>query len=196
MALCFAHAAAGYLGYEAVRPAERHRPAWLAAAVVLANAPDLDFIPGFLVGHPAAFHRGVTHTVVAAVAVGLAVALGARVARHPRATALRIGAWAAAVYASHLLIDFFTADVRPPSGARFLWPFSDAYYISPVTPFPEIVIDPGSREGFLTSLLGSHALAVWGAELAGLLCVVAGVHALRLVWARADREVPELSEGQ
>ncbi len=194
MALCLAHAAAGYLGYEAVRPAERHRPGLLVAAVVLANAPDLDFIPGFLAGHPAAYHRGVTHTVVAVVAVGLAAALVARILRP--GTAVRTGAWVTAVYASHLLVDYFTADVRPPSGARFLWPFSDGYYIAPVTPFAEIVIDPGSRAGFLASLVEPHALAVWGGELAGLVCIVAGAHVLRLACARAGSDAREVSEGQ
>jgi hypothetical protein len=45
MALCLAHAAAGYLAYEAFRPAGPHRPWLLAGAVLLANAPDLDFLP-------------------------------------------------------------------------------------------------------------------------------------------------------
>ena len=50
MALCLAHATAGYLAYEALRPAGPHRPGLLAGAVLLANAPDLDFVPGLVVG--------------------------------------------------------------------------------------------------------------------------------------------------
>ena len=46
MALCLAHATAGYLAYEALRPAGPHRLDLLAGAVLLANAPDLDFLPG------------------------------------------------------------------------------------------------------------------------------------------------------
>ena len=72
MALCLAHATAGYLAYEALRPSGPHRPALLAGAVLMANAPDLDFLPGILVGAPAAYHRGVTHTAGALVVVSVA----------------------------------------------------------------------------------------------------------------------------
>ena len=84
MALCLAHAAAGYLAYEALRPAGRQRAGLLATAVLFANAPDLDFLHGLAVGDPTVFHRGATHTVVAAAlvtAVVLAVARRWRVAR-------------------------------------------------------------------------------------------------------------------
>ena len=80
MALCLSHTAAGYLAYEVIRPAGGHRPALLAAAVALANGPDLDFLPGLLLGHPMAYHRGVTHTVLAVAAVACLVALGVRIA--------------------------------------------------------------------------------------------------------------------
>jgi membrane-bound metal-dependent hydrolase YbcI (DUF457 family) len=182
MALCFAHTAAGYLAYEAVRPASAHRPGLLAAAVLLANGPDLDFVPGILLGHPGAFHRGITHTVLAVVVVAAAVALGARLAgrRGWRAAA----AWAGAVYASHLVLDFFTVDAVPPYGARFLWPFSDAYYLSPHTVLPEIVIDGRSVGGLAQSLITPRTYPVWGQEVALLVVVVAAVHAARAALAR------------
>jgi len=192
MALCFAHTAAGYLAYEAIRPATAHRPRLLAAAVLLANAPDLDFVPGLLSGHPGAYHRGVTHTVIAALAVAALVALGARLAGRPRPTWLGAGAWAGAVYASHLLLDFFTIDAVPPYGARFLWPFSSAYYLAPVTPLPEIIIDPTSAGGFARSLVAPHTGAIWAREVVLLALTVAAVHAARAGWARAAwRDAPE-----
>ena len=175
MALCCAHTAAGYLAYEAVRPAGPHRPGLLAAAVALANAAELDFVPGILLGHPGMFHRGVTHTVAAVVAVGCLVALVGPGGRR--------ALWASATYASHLLLDFFTIDRRPPYGGRFLWPFSDAYYLSPVTPLPEIVVDGSGRMAFFASLVGPHTAPVWAQEIALLVLVVAAVHALRAVIA-------------
>jgi membrane-bound metal-dependent hydrolase YbcI (DUF457 family) len=178
MALCFTHSAAGYLAYEAVRPAGGHRPGLLAAAVALANGPDLDFLPGVLLGHPAAYHRGVTHTVLAVVAVGGLVALGIRLAGWRRPLPGRAGLWAGAVYASHLLLDFFTVDSIPPHGARFLWPLSDAYWHAPVAPLPEIVIDPSGRTAFVLSLAGPRTATVWAFE-AGLLA--ATVLAVRVV---------------
>src|SRR5262245_10247384 len=129
MALCLAHATAGYLAYEALRPAGPHRPWLLAGAVLLANAPDLDFLPGLAVGDPNAFHRGMTHTIGAAALVATAVWVVARWrrARRPQWWA----AFAAAAYGSHLLVDWMTVDVIPPRGIQLLWPFSDRWLHAP-----------------------------------------------------------------
>src|SRR6266852_942101 len=183
MALCFSHTAAGYLAYEAVRPAGAHRPAWLAAAVALANAADLDFVPGIFLGRPGMFHRGVTHTVAAVAVVGALVALAGWLARRPPGHSGRVALWASATYASHLLLDFFTIDSRPPHGGRFLWPLSDAFYLSPVTPLSEIVVDGSGRAAFFASLVAPHTVPVWAEEITVLVLAVAAVHALRAVVA-------------
>src|SRR5579875_1342888 len=107
MALPVGHAAAGYLAYEAVRPAGRHRAGWLATALLLANAPDLDYLPGLLVGHPDAWHRGVTHSLAAARGLPGRLALGAALA-----------------WASHLLLDFVTQNALPPRGIPLFSPWS------------------------------------------------------------------------
>jgi membrane-bound metal-dependent hydrolase YbcI (DUF457 family) len=189
MALCFAHSTAGYLAYEAVRPAGAHRAGLLVAAVVLANAPDVDFLPGIVLGQPGAFHRGVTHTVAAVLVVA---ALSALVLR-ARPGWWRATLWATAVYTSHLLLDFFTVDRVAPYGARFLWPLSDAYWIAPVTLLPEIVIDPSGRTAFFASLVARHTAAVWAQELGVLVLAVGAVHALRaglprVAWRRVAEE--------
>jgi len=191
MALCFAHTAAGYLGYEAVRPAGPHRAGLFGAAVLLANGPDLDFLPGILVGQPAAYHRGVTHTLAALVAVGLAVWLLERFRGRPPAGP---AVWAAAVYASHLLLDFFTTNTRPPCGGRFLWPLSDQYYLSPVTPLQEIVIDPSGRVAFVRSLVQPHTAGVWAEEVAILACAVVAVHLARTLWAGVVAPMGEVAD--
>jgi membrane-bound metal-dependent hydrolase YbcI (DUF457 family) len=183
MALCFTHSAAGYLGYEAIRPEGAHRPMLLAAGILLANAPDFDFLPGMLAGHPGAYHRGVTHTILAVVAVGALVALGVRLAGSRR-LAGRAGLWAGAVYASHLLVDYFTIDSIAPHGGRFLWPLSDAYWYAPVTPFREIVVDPSGTGAFLASLTAPHTVGVWAFEIGVLLGTVGAVHAVR-AWQAA-----------
>jgi inner membrane protein len=192
MALCFSHTAAGYLGYEAVRPAGGHRPALLAAAVLLANGPDLDFLPGMLLGHPMAYHRGVTHTLGAAVVVGALVALGVRVSR--RGLPARAGLWAGAVYASHLLLDYLTRDSLPPYGGRFLWPLSHAYLQAPISLLPEVVVDGSGRGAFFASLLAPHTLMAWAREIGMLAITVATVHAVR-AWQGVGgwRDVPEES---
>ena len=192
MALCLTHGAAGYLAYEAARPAGPHRPVLLAAAVVLANAADLDFLPGVLLGRPAEFHRGISHTVLAAVVVAAGAALAVRSAGRPRPVWRRAGWWAGAVYGSHLLLDFFTTNVVPPHGARFLWPLTARYYIAPVTPLPEIVIDPSGRGAFLASLVAPPSWPVWAHELAVLVLAVGIVHVVRAWQPRpALCDVPE-----
>ena len=191
MALCFTHAAAGYLVYEAARPASRHSAGLLAGAVLLANAPDLDFVPGIVIGAPAIFHRGPTHTVLAALVVGL-VAAGIGWWRRPGGHGA--GWWAAfatAAYGSHLLVDFVTIDQIPPYGAPFLAPLSDRFFHADVQWFDEIVIDPHSRAGFIASLLTPTALAVWVQEVARLLLVVGAVGVVRLV---ARSRQPQFAE--
>jgi membrane-bound metal-dependent hydrolase YbcI (DUF457 family) len=193
MALCCAHTAAGYLAYEMVRPAGVERPKLLAAAVLLANAADLDFVPGVLLGHPAVYHRGMTHTVLAAVVVAALVALVVRVAGRRDASWVGAGMWAGTAYGSHLLLDFFTTDAVPPAGARFLWPFSDAYYLAPLTPLPEIIIDPTGRAAFLRSIVAPHTAAIWASQVSLLVVTVVGVRALRAWQARPawrDAEQP------
>lgn len=184
MALCFTHATAGYLAYEALRPAGAHRPGMLAAAVVASNAPDLDFLPGLVVGTPAVFHRGITHTVVAAMMVA---AIGWLVGRWRQPGGLS-GSFCAALvggaYALHLLVDWVTVDAVPPAGAQFLWPFSSHYQHAPVAAFREIVIDPSGRAAFVASLLGPSARGVWLAEVGQALAVV-GLLALVRALGRA-----------
>src|SRR5690349_9217002 len=182
MALCFAHAAAGYLVYEALRPAGAHRPGLLAAAVAVANAPDLDYLPGLVLGHPTAYHRGFTHTVgavavVAAVAAVVAWRLGT-------GRGSRAAGWAAALWTSHLVVDYFTVNVGPRSGARFLWPFSARYWIAPVPLLPELVVDEASRGRFFTSIFNAATVSNWLYELRLLVIVVVAVHALRALAAR------------
>jgi membrane-bound metal-dependent hydrolase YbcI (DUF457 family) len=191
MALCLTHAAAGYLVYEAARPAGRHRFGLLATAVVLANAPDLDFVPGLLTGVPGAFHRGPTHSIAAALLVAFAAAV---LAWCRRADGYGAGWWAgfaAAAYGGHLLVDFLTVDAVPPYGAPFLWPASARFFHAGSSWFGEIVIDPGSRLGFLRSLVTPVALVAWLQEILRFLLVVGGVAAVR---ALGRSRLPQFAE--
>jgi len=191
MALAFAHTTAGYLGYQLVRPPGPHRPALLLAAVALANGADLDFLPGLVIGRAGAYHRGMTHTLAAVLAVGTAVALGAGLAGRRRAVLVRAAAWAAAVYASHLVLEYLTVDALHPYGGRFLWPLSDAYYLAPTPVLDGVIIDSSGRAAFVASLLTPQALGVWGRELACLAATVALAHGLRR--EAPAGEVPEAS---
>jgi membrane-bound metal-dependent hydrolase YbcI (DUF457 family) len=191
MALCLAHATAGYLAYEALRPPGPHRLDLLAGAVVLANAPDLDFVPGLLLGRPDAFHRGVTHTLGAAVLVTLATWAIARWRR-----AERPGWWAAfaaAAYGSHLLVDWVTVDAVPPVGIQMLWPLSASWLHAPFNLLGEVIIDRSGRAAFVRSLLTPTALLAWAHEVGMAVVAVASVHVVRAIRAALAAPVADES---
>jgi membrane-bound metal-dependent hydrolase YbcI (DUF457 family) len=174
MALPIAHATAGYLLHRLDRRRTGFR-GWprALAFMAIANLPDADFLVGFVTGRPGAFHRGVSHTLLAAAVVGVVLGAFSRWRWGDRwlPASLAFGG----VYASHLLLDALTVDVRGPAGAQFLWPFSDAFLIAPVTIFHEIIIDGGSRLGFLRSVLAWQTVEVLAREAALALVAVAGL---------------------
>jgi inner membrane protein len=130
-----AHTLAGLAGFMLVRRhvAQPRRTWLLLASVVIANLADLDILPGLLLlGDPRAFHHQGTHSLIAAVMVGVSAAA---LTSLWRADGLRWGAWGGGVYLSHVFFDLLVNDPIPPFGAQVLWPLSAAYFISPVTPF-------------------------------------------------------------
>ena len=201
MALCLAHATAGYLAYEALRPAGPHRPWLLVGAVLVANAPDLDFLPGLAIGDADAYHRGVTHTLGAAVVAVAAAWLVARWcgggARGGGPSGAPRPAWwaalAGAAWTSHLLVDWMTVDAVAPAGIQLLWPLSDAWLHAPFDLLGEIIIDPSGRMAFLRSLLTPAALVAWTREVGIVVAVVAAVHAARAIVAAPGEPVADES---
>jgi membrane-bound metal-dependent hydrolase YbcI (DUF457 family) len=129
-----AHSLAG-LAVHFISPALRGRQRWLAGMVVvaLANLPDIDFIPGYLVGEPRAYHWGPTHSLLAALMAGVMAGTIAR--RHKQ----RFTPWfavAATAYASHVLLDLLLGPGAPQSvGLQVLWPFSAERFMAPVSLF-------------------------------------------------------------
>jgi membrane-bound metal-dependent hydrolase YbcI (DUF457 family) len=88
--------------------------------VLLANAADVDFLPGVITGNAVAFHHGVTHSFLFAIAVGLAVARSLRIdVRLALLTAV-----------SHPILDWLTgepgADVAT-YGVALCWPLPTRY---------------------------------------------------------------------
>jgi membrane-bound metal-dependent hydrolase YbcI (DUF457 family) len=96
---------------------------------ILGALPDFDLIAGQ--------HRGPSHSLTAAVIVGLVVcAVQASRQRtgavRARADAAFLGAASAAAYASHVLLDWLGTDTSYPIGIMALWPFSHRHYESAV----------------------------------------------------------------
>src|SRR5688572_10631819 len=133
MATPIGHSLAGLVGVAAAP--SRHVPPLLLLAVVMANAPDLDFIPGLVVGRPALYHQGATHSLGGAAIASLAGALVLGRFGVPFGAAFRV---AVIAYSSHLALDLVGPDRRPPYGIPLFWPLSDAHFISPVPLLPGV----------------------------------------------------------
>jgi len=120
--------------------------------VFLANAPDLDFLPGYLIGQPNVFHHGVTHTFGAAILVGAFLAfLFSRKKGRFWLYFLVIGG----AYYSHVFMDYLTEDHRLPAGVMMFWPFTSEYFQFPYSLFKNVVRSDIS-EGFFLSLFCWH----------------------------------------
>jgi membrane-bound metal-dependent hydrolase YbcI (DUF457 family) len=115
------------------KPQVAGRVAWVLggglaiACATVAVLPDLDVVFGR--------HRGVSHSLGAAVLTGV-VAWG--VASLWQAPRLRTAVTCGAAVASHVLLDWLAMDLTPPFGIMALWPLSTSYYISGADLFMEV----------------------------------------------------------
>ena len=119
MPLPILHSFAGYSLYRLAEPKKRKR-SWLIVivCVFIANLADLDFIPGFFVGQGTLFHRSFSHSIGAALFVGLSFAFISVVMA--RVSFGRIFLLCTGVYFSHALLDFLSG---PGAEIPILWPF-------------------------------------------------------------------------
>ena len=148
---------------------------WLAGAACAA-APDLDVV-GVWLGIPWGSmlgHRGITHSLAFAVALGAAVALAFR---GPQWRGRRLGLWLflALATASHGVLDGLN---RSGSGVAFFAPFDDTRYFLPWR------LTPGSPFGL--AFFSARGLAVFQAELLKIWLPVAALAAL--AWLLRARE--------
>ena len=106
--------------------------AYFLVIVLMANLPDIDYVPGVLVGEINAFHHYFTHTLgwIAAVAVASWLLL-----RKSSGAGWPVFIVLFAALASHLVADLLSADGNAPYGIMALWPFTDRFYISPSSIF-------------------------------------------------------------
>ena len=106
-------------------PGGRSRAEIATAALVLAAAalaPDLDLLVGD--------HRGISHSVGAALVAGAVAWIVSRRASWGLAVAL---AWA-----SHIALDWLSNDTRPPLGVMALWPMTSDYFKASIEIFPPV----------------------------------------------------------
>jgi membrane-bound metal-dependent hydrolase YbcI (DUF457 family) len=138
------------------------------AFAILGIAADLDLLAGA--------HRGPTHSMAAALLVGVAAWL---VVRGRNARAVRIATACALAYGSHVLLDWLGTDTSPPVGVPALWPISSAYFEAPWH-----IFDPISRRFSQPALFWMPNVVAVTRELLILVPIVA------LVWLARTRAHP------
>ena len=176
-------ACARLLGTRSAAPRWR----WYVFAVIAANAADFDFLPGLLVGNINEYHQGAAHSIGAAVVFGLLSPLFCRWLRQ-RPVPLAVAG--ALTYASHLLLDYFVDDRRPPFGIPVFWPVNGDHWISPFTVFSGVRhgVPGDSFAVFIGEVFSRHNVATLGMELLILGPVLAfSWYYTRSRWGRPPR---------
>jgi inner membrane protein len=151
------HSLMGLIIYHvSARPALSHRWQHIGLCLFAANAPDLDFIPGLLVGNPNLYHHGVSHSVGFAIlfAAGCSFVLVLLKSK----SMWRDSIIFFCLYTSHIILDWLSIDTRAPYGVPFCWPLSDVYYIAPFAFLPDIRRISFSNIDFIASLFSFHNL--------------------------------------
>ena len=95
--------------------------------IFIANVPDLDFVPGLLVGKPNLFHHGISHSVGMGAIFSLLLALLLNIGDTENLNKDFFLFFS--LYCSHLLLDYISYDTRPPLGIPIFWPLSNEYFI-------------------------------------------------------------------
>jgi membrane-bound metal-dependent hydrolase YbcI (DUF457 family) len=146
----------------------------LGVLILLANLPDLDFLPGWLDGDANQLHRSFTHSLTFAILISLVLSSVWRIAP---------GFWRSALlyftaYSSHLLIDFFSGIkigwTHTGYGMPLFWPWSKEFS-SP------LILTFGVRHKDFAALFSLDN--VWSCTYELLTCSIITVVAL-VLWQR------------
>jgi inner membrane protein len=126
----------------------RERVVYIVLFTALSLLPDADVIAFALdIPYEHAFgHRGASHSLIAALAIGALLLV------RPAPDRMKTAAFGAIVTASHGLLDALTDGGL---GVALFWPFTDARYFAPWRPIPVAPIGAG-----LVSSRGLYVMAV------------------------------------
>jgi inner membrane protein len=182
-------------GARGARAATGRRPApTILAGVLIAasNAPDLDFIPGLIVGEFGRFHRGATHSLLAASIIGLVVAwLATRLGwESPQ----RLGFLAGLAATTHVMLDMLSIDQAYRHGAEVFWPLYRDGVAFPLTVFVDLTHDP-TAPTFAQAVLHRHNAFVFVRETIIIAAAVATARIVSWMLARQRRRAADGSAG-
>lgn len=115
------HVLGGTAVYLAATNTQNRSRLTLAVTLLCSVLPDTDFVPGIIIGEPAVFHHGVSHSLLFAMFVGGLVFLILRRFNNTKIAVLN-GILASLAYAFHLLLDLVS--VTEGRGIPILWPLT------------------------------------------------------------------------
>jgi inner membrane protein len=99
-----------------------------------ASLPDLDFIPGLILGQGGRFHHGISHSIGFALLAALLIGIGAVLVKNGERL-IKVAGLAFCLILSHLILDYFT---ESPKGFPLFWPFTDTLFLSPLPILPRV----------------------------------------------------------
>ena len=108
---------------------------FLAAVVLLACLPDVDYVPGLLRGYLNTTHQQMTHSVAWVLLASAGIWLVGRAWR-PALFGWRLLGFIVILAGSHLAVDLVTEDRLAPYGIPLWAPFSDRPVLAPVALLP------------------------------------------------------------
>ena len=154
----------------------------LLIIIVMANLPDIDFVFGAVQGNPNAYHHLWTHSLMFVLLIG--GGLGWTFSRMIHSEMNRMVPLFILLILSHIVLDFLAVDRSPPYGMPIFWPFSKESFLSPITPFRDVIRASNTR-AFLPRLFSLHNLWTVLKELGCLIPVLAWA----MIWDRKHRHV-------
>jgi hypothetical protein len=117
------HILGGAALYLAGATPQNRSNATLAVTLAGSIVPDFDFLPGILIGHPAAFHHGVSHSLAFALLFGAIVFVCFRYYGQKK-IATRAALLGGLAYAFHIALDALSAYQAVP----MMWPLSNVKF--------------------------------------------------------------------
>lgn len=126
------HSLAGYAVYSfSVAPTSHNRLRLAFLCIFMATAPDLDFLPGIIIGRPHLYHHTFTHSFGFALIASLIIAGIVSIRMKPF---FGIFSLCLISYLSHILIDFFEFSGHHSygGGMPLFWPISKEKFSSPI----------------------------------------------------------------
>jgi inner membrane protein len=168
------HSLMAYIFYRtSLRPVQLRQ--WQVGALYLftANAPDLDFLPGLIVGNLSRYHHGPSHSLAFAILFGVVVSLFC-------SRRLCTFIVASSLYSSHVVLDYLVQDPSPPHGVPLLWPLTYEYFMASFAFFPRFDYLARSTEPMFTAVLTLYNLSTIAIEIVLLSPLIVLVE----IWSR------------